>query len=269
MTTRPTAPRSIYAGRLGEFPQLAFADHEAFAHRDRWREFFGARIGNAFDQRIIFEIGCSDGDFLSRIAAKFPTTAFIGLDWKFKSLHDAAARVTAMGLQNVALIRGRGQDIGRLFALREVDEIWVFHPDPCDRDVEMKNRLIAEPFLFDAHQVLRDGTSHVCLKTDHPGYYQWTLSLLGLPQPESFGSPCAASAPRVRTKGLMKPKDLPPSSEAIRERFAVPITSADYWNDAAALAQTLTRDFAGERTVYEARFARKRFPIYYVELQKK
>src|SRR5215207_1385688 len=107
MTAPGKPPRSIYASKLGEYSQIAFADRDAFTRRDHWREFFAGRIGDRFDQRIVFEIGCSDAAFLSRIAEKYPSTAFIGLDWKFKSLYDAAARVTAQGLENVALVRGR------------------------------------------------------------------------------------------------------------------------------------------------------------------
>ncbi|MBC8108682.1 MAG: hypothetical protein H7Z14_19015 [Anaerolineae bacterium] len=269
MTAPAKTPRSIYANKLGEYPQIAFADRDAFAHRGRWREFFSDRIGRSFDRRIIFEIGCSDAAFLSRIAGKFPNASFVGLDWKFKSLYDAAARVTTLGLRNVALIRGRGQDIGKLFSPREVDEIWIFHPDPCDRDVELKNRLISEPFLLDAHHALRDRKSPLCLKTDHPGYYQWMLSLLGMPQPAWFAAPRTASAPRLRVNDLMKAEDHPSPSESIRKRFVARVNSADYWSDPAALSQTSYQMVAGERSTYEERFVRKRFPIYHVELQKK
>lgn len=269
MTIRPTTPRSVYAIKLGEFSHVAFSDRDAFARRGQWREFFHERIGRQFDQRIVFEIGCSDCAFLGGIAGKFSQTAFIGLDWKFKSLYDAAARVTALGLHNVALVRGRGQDISRLFAPCEVNEIWIFHPDPCHREIELKNRLIAEPFLMDAHQALKDRGSSLCLKTDHSGYYQWILSLLGLPQPARLAEPCSELRPRVRVKDLMKPHDLPSASESIAKRFVVRVNSADYWSDAAAVAQTSGRMFANEHTTYEERFTRKKLPIYYVELQRK
>jgi tRNA G46 methylase TrmB len=277
--------RSVYADKLGDFADLAFGDAAAFARRGRWADYFRHRIGPAFDGRVVFEVGCSDAGLLSRVAAKHPVTGFVGLDWKAKSLYDAAGRVAGLGLANVALLRGRGQDVRRIFADGEVDEVWVFHPDPCDRDVELKNRLIAEPFLCDVREVLRDGRSTLSLKTDHPGYYQWVLGLFGLPEPAWFraardrsaagpssamaDAPPPAPVPRVRARDLMRPEDVPATSGAVRQRFEVVMTSADYWNDPAALAHTAGRGFAGEVTFFESRFVRKRQPIYYVEVRRR
>ncbi len=162
------APRSIYAAKLGEYPDVASADDAAFARRGRWGDFFRGRIGSSYDGRIVLEIGCSDAALLARVAAKGPHTGFVGVDWKCKALYDGAARVANTGLRNVALLRGRGQDVRRMFADAEVDEIWVFHPDPCDRDVELKNRLIAEPFLVGAPAGLRDGAT-LAVKTANSG----------------------------------------------------------------------------------------------------
>jgi tRNA G46 methylase TrmB len=282
MGTAGTTRRSIYADKLHDFPGVAFGDEAALQHRGKWRDFFRRRIGPQFNGRIIFEVGCADAAFLSRIAAKFSHTGFVGLDWKCKALYDAAQRVAGLSQHNIALLRGRGQDVSKIFADNEVDEIWVFHPDPCDRDVDLKNRLIAEPFLLDAHRVLRDDNSVLALKTDHPGYYQWVLGLFGLPEPEWFKaardsgvtspptarSESSAPSSRVRTCDLMRPDDIPGPSHTIRHRFEVAMNSPDYWQDRAALAHTARRCFAGESTFYESRFLKKRLPIYYFEMQK-
>jgi tRNA G46 methylase TrmB len=236
MTPRPL-PRSAYANKLRDFPDFTFTDGDAFIRRGQWHAFFEDRIGPSFDGRIIIELGCSDAALLTTVAAKYPTTAFIGLDWKCKPLHDAATRITTQNLRNIALLRARAQDILQIFAQREVDEIWLFHPDPCDSAIELKNRLIAEPFLNDVHRVLRDDHSTLSLKTDYAAYYQWVLSLFGLPR--------------------------------IRRSFKVAINSADYWNDPDAQSRTAARCFAGEVTTYEARFIKKRQPIYYFEIMKK
>jgi tRNA G46 methylase TrmB len=237
-------------------------DRAAFGRRGRWGDIFRQRIGPTFDGRLIVEIGCFDAAYLSRIAAKYPGTAFVGLDWKCKAVYDGARRITDLGLRNVLLVRGRGQDVLRIFAEREVDEVWVFHPDPCDRPAELKNRLMAEPFLTDVYAVLREAGSRLSLKTDHPGYYQWVLGLFDLPEPQGF-------RPRARTRDLMPATDLRDRSEAILRRFRVLVNSADYWNDPAARAATADRYFAGEATLFESRFVTKRQPIYYFEIGKR
>lgn len=227
-------------------------------------------MGGGFEGRIVFDIGCADGGYLTRIARRYPAVAFVGLDWKHKAIHDAATSSSDAGLQNVALLRARAQDLTHIFADGEVGEIWLFHPEPCDRPVELPNRLIREPFLLDAHRVLRGPNGRLCIKTDHPGYYQWILSLLGLPHPAWFGDPSLPDAPRVRRKDLMRTEDVPSRSAAVLDRFDVAMNSTDFWRDMAQRPNLFeTRLFAPEKTFYETRYLSKRLPIYYVELARR
>lgn len=266
--------RQLLADQLRAFGGLVFVDADAHQHRGRWQAVFRDRIGPAFNGRVIFEVGCADADFITRIARAQPQTGFVGLDWKYRSLHAGAERIRQCGLANVILLRGRAQDISSMFAPGELDEVWVFHPDPCDKPRELRNRLISEPFLVAVSAALRGTGSRLCLKTDHAGYYQWVLALLGLPEPDHFDPASAGAAaddparsvPRLRRGDLMSAQDLPPPSPAVQARFRVSVNSPDFWNDPAAQALTAARFFAGEVTAFEHRFRRKRLPIYYVEL---
>ena len=221
--------RSVYADRLLEFPEIVFSDGREFSRRGRWRESFPNRV-----ERLIVEIGCNDAALLADVAARHPHTAFVGIDWKCRALHAAAERVARADLRNVALLHGRGQDITRMFADGEVDEIWLFHPDPCDRPRERPNRLFAEAFLTDVAAVLRGPGSLLILKTDHREYYESALAL-------------AASCP-------------------VSKCFDVSTRSADFWGDEPVRAKVAARCFAGGVTSFEDRFRRKRKPIHYLEL---
>jgi tRNA (guanine-N7-)-methyltransferase len=229
----PLRRRSVHADRLLQFPDVVLLDGAEFTHRGAWREFFATLISPTFDGRIIFEIGCNDAALLATVAAKHATTAFVGIDWKCRALHTAAERVVAAGLRNVMLLHGRGQDLSRIFAGGELDELWVFHPDPCDKPRELPNRLLGKPFLKDAQRVLRCGSSLV-LKTDHRGYYKSMLELVS----------------------------------GVADLFDVVGYSIDFWNDDRALGACQNKCFAGEATVYESRFRRKRKPIYFLEMRK-
>ena len=234
MSTRVIRRRSVYADKLLAFPEFVSSDGAQFSRRGTWREFFSPRIGPAFDGRIIFEIGCNDGALLARVAVRHPTTAFIGIDWKCRALHTAAERVSAEDLRNVALLHGRAQDVRQMFSQREIDEVWVFHPEPCDKPRELANRLIAEPFLRDVHSVLRDGGSLV-LKTDHLTYYQGSLDV----------------------------------GQTVADEFDLVASSADFWNYAPLQRAIAGRGFAGESSAFEDRYRRKRRPIYYLEWRKR
>lgn len=227
--------RSVFADRLLAFEDFVFSDGAERALGGGWRECFQHRIGDGFDGRVILEIGCNDSALLCRLAARHPTNAFIGIDWKCRALHTAAERITAAGVQNVALLHGRAQDLCTMFDEGELSEIWIFHPDPCDKPRERRNRLVSGEFLVDVHSVLRDSGT-LALKTDHREYFNSVLHVLE--QPEVF------------------------------RRFALAVSTADYWNDPAAQASSAQRCFSGEATSFEQRFRRKGKPIHYVELRK-
>ena len=236
------ARRSVFADRLLEFPDLVFSDGRELHHRGRWHEHFATRMLNrslapvlraegvkTFDGRVILEIGCNDAHLLAAVAATHPTTAFIGIDWKARALFNAAQRVAARQLNNVALLHARAQDIRKSFGDHELDEIWIFHPEPLDNPREIQNRLISEPFLVDLHHALRPG-GVLALKTDHGGYFDVVLEVFA----------------------------------RLSDRFHLTATSTDFWIDGTdQSAAVATRAFAGEITPFEGRFISKRKPIYF------
>jgi tRNA (guanine-N7-)-methyltransferase len=252
--------KNNFEEQLRQYPDIAAGGADVFARRGAWRQHFEKRIGRSFGGRIILEVGCADASFLSDVAAKHPAVAFVGLDWKFKSLLTGAQRIAAAELRNVALLRGRAQDLLKIFSPGEVDEIWVFHPEPCPEPPQRKNRLIAEPFLNDAHELLSNQESVVAIKTDHAGYFQWIHRLLALPAP--------ALSQRVRLRDVEPADDLPEPSNAARSRFELAASSADFWQDPSIIERTKDRCFAGSVTPYENRFVQKRRPIHYIELRK-
>ncbi len=224
----PPKPRSIYAEKLGEYPDVIFPDTAAKARQGAWAELFRERIGTAFSGQIILDVGCFDAGYLSEIAIGHPTIGFIGIDWKYKAIYDGGNRISGLQQKNIILIHGRGNEISDFFHTRELDEIWVLHPDPCDQPHELKNRLINERFLAVALSLLRSG-GLLTLKTDHAGYYQWAADAL------------------ARTP-----------------RFELITASNDFWNDPVALAHTAHRPYAGHRTLFETRFIRRKQPIYFL-----
>jgi tRNA (guanine-N7-)-methyltransferase len=227
--------RSIYVEKLKEFTDVALIDESAFSHRGRWRNVFHSRIGPSFNGQIIFEIGCADAEYVCRVAAKRAETAFVAIDWKYGDVCRGARRVAEIALRNVLLLRGRAQDVHQIFTGGEIDEAWLFHPEPCDRPREIKNRLVSPAFLAELHGVLRS-SGVLAIKTDHRAYYDWVLEVANVP--------------------------------VVAQQFTLSAISDHFWNDPQVLSHVAQRAFAGELTAWERRFANHR-PIYFVELTRR
>jgi tRNA G46 methylase TrmB len=237
-----TKPRSVYAERLGEYPEVILPEGVAQGIRRTWGDFFVRRTEGAFSGQIVLDVGCFNAAYLAAIAANHPATAFVGIDWKYKAIFDGGRTVSERGLKNLVLMHGRGREIGRWFGERELAEVWVLHPDPCDGPKELKNRLVAGPFMLEVARVLRPGGLFT-LKTDHAEYFAWARGVFGVED-------------RVA---------LPPQVDEVARLFQVSAMSADYWADAGVRAQTAGRPYAGQRTHFEERFIRRRQPIHFLE----
>lgn len=256
--------RSAFIDKLLTYDEYAFTDGRETQGRGRWREYLQDRIGSSFSGRIVLEVGCHNGTLFLAAARAHPTTGFLGLDWTPRHLLQAAERVAAQSLRNVALLHGRAQDLGRMVSDGELDELWLFHPEPHD----LPQLLFDEPFLLRSAQLLRS-SGHVCLKTDHPGYFQHALALMGLAEPQVFTQARSGGGPRMKRTELFAPESLPQPSIAVMDKFTVGAMSTDYWHDAKVQSQTASRAFAGRSSGYEQRFRQKRLPIYYLELVKR
>lgn len=259
MSTPSLPRRSVFSDRLLQFRNFAFSDGAEFSRRGTWADYFRTRIGPAFTGEIVLDVGCHEGELLSAVSTQNPATAFIGLDWKPRSLFHAATKLQAS--PNVALLHARAQDLSRLFAPSELSELWLFHPEPCALPHELSHRLFNPPFLLAAHTALRPG-GLFCLKTDHPGYFQHALALLGLPPPFAAAHSAVPAHPRPRTADLGPPAELPPPDPALTSGFLPTSIEPDFWS-----AQPSSRLFSPHTTTYEARFRRRKNPIHYLELQ--
>lgn len=229
--------RSVFADKLREFA-FVWGDDDVFRHAGQWRARFPRVFQRSSDAATLvrsplyLEIGCNNADFLARVAMKHPQIDFVGVDWKARPLYLGAQHIAEQSLANIALLRARAQELDRVFAPGELDEIWLFHPDPFDSDKDRPMRLMSPSFLHAVSRVLRPGGRFV-LKTDHREYFEATRTLLA----------------------------------AVEERFVTEVESADLWTDAAAQRHAAGLALSGETTLFEQRFIRRHQPIHFISVQ--
>lgn len=257
-----------YKARLKEFSEFVFDEDDLTRMSGRWRGFFHARTGIE-PNRLVLEIGCSNAFFLGKLAQANPRDAFVGLDWKYKVLYKGAKRVESEKIANLSLIRGVAQKtlpVG--FGARELDEIWVFFPDPWAKKAQLKHRLLQDAFFAECARVLKSG-GKLHIKTDHPGYFQCIAALCGRKIAElpdySVADPTERSRrARQMLMRTLAPEELPAESCAIANNYRLTFLALNYWNDQKRPA-TL---FSETQTLFERGFVEQKLPIYYFELTK-
>jgi tRNA (guanine-N7-)-methyltransferase len=146
---------------------LEFPEHMA----DRWTEQFQN------ENPIILELACGKGEYSVNMALAFPNTNFIGVDVKGNRMYIGAKRALTEGIENVAFLRTRIEQITQYFKPHSVAEIWITFPDPFLRDGKAKNRLTHHKFLALYQQILVPG-GIIHLKTDSAELYDFTQEMV-------------------------------------------------------------------------------------------
>jgi tRNA (guanine-N7-)-methyltransferase len=139
--------------------------------RGKWNAFF--KNGNP----ITLELACGKGEYSVNLGRQHKDRNYIGIDIKGNRMYTGAKTALAEGLNNVAFLRIRIEQITSFFAPGEVDEIWIIFPDPFLKKGKSKNRLTHERFLHAYQQIMRPG-GRVNLKTDSKELYEFTMEVI-------------------------------------------------------------------------------------------
>lgn len=156
------APKNIYARRIEEEALPILLDGRSEENRGGWRGV----------SPLYVEIGCNGGHFLVPYADRHREWDFVGLDLKYKQLYRAAIKAKRAQVGNVRWVRAYAQRLHHVFALGEIDGLFVFFPDPWPKRATWKNRLITESWLRQVHPLLSPD-ARVIIKTDDVSYAQW------------------------------------------------------------------------------------------------
>ena len=126
---------------------------------------------------ITLELACGRGEYSLGMARMFPKRNFIGVDIKGARIWQGARIAIEEGLQNVAFIRTRIEQIALFFEPHEISEIWITFPDPFPRKSKVNRRLTAPIFLEQYRKILKPG-GMMHLKTDADSLFEFTKSSL-------------------------------------------------------------------------------------------
>lgn len=146
---------------------------QGFALKGRWAsDFFKNELP------LSLELGCGKGDYTIGLARKDRNFNYVGVDVKGARFWRGAKTAIEEGLNHVAFLRIRIDQIANYFAPEDkINQIWITFPDPQPREGKEKKRLTSPQFL-ERYRLICNPDTVVNLKTDDRPLYEYTMQVV-------------------------------------------------------------------------------------------
>jgi len=153
-------------------PKLVGFDNKEVDYKGCWSSGYFKN-----DHPLVLELACGGGEYSLGMAALSPEKNFIGVDVKGARIYKGSSRAVEGGIQNVAFVRTRIEQLHLFFGPGEVHEIWITFPDPFLRYRKLNRRLTSTWFIDVYKKVLLPG-GLIHLKTDDDTLFKFTLDTI-------------------------------------------------------------------------------------------
>ena len=125
---------------------------------------------------VVLEIGCGMGETTAAIADARRDTDFIGVEVHGPGVGALLARIEAMGLSNVRVVRHDAVEVvADMIAPASLAGVHVFFPDPWPKKRHHKRRLLQPAFVTELAARIRPG-GYLHAATDWEDYAQEMLT---------------------------------------------------------------------------------------------
>jgi tRNA (guanine-N7-)-methyltransferase len=152
-----------------------YFDYDQAVHmKGKWKK---ESFSVSEDTPLDLEIGTGNGFFFAHHCFQNPKRAVVGLEIKYKPLHQTLKRAQSLGCVNGKGIRMHAAQVEQIFVPNEIDNTYIFFPDPWPKKRHHKNRLIQLDFLHTLYDLQKPG-SFLEFKSDNPEYFDWTVEKL-------------------------------------------------------------------------------------------
>lgn len=123
---------------------------------------------------IYLEIGSGKGEFLIKMANKFPELSFIGVEKNVTCAGITAKKMVEAEVKNAKLIYADAQQLLPLFKDGSIKTIFLNFSDPWPKKRHHKRRLTSDLFLKEYYRVLTKG-GRLIFKTDNSDLFKDSL----------------------------------------------------------------------------------------------
>ncbi len=165
--TRQIPNPNIYVKMLPEYKNWIYLEEEAPLHKGKWVDVF-----NETRLPLDLEIGCGNGFFFEHQVRNNLSRNLLGIELKYKPLVQTVRRVKRLNLTNGKGLRFNAQFINLIFEKEELDNVYIYFPDPWPKTRQLKNRLLRREFLNNLFS-LQKTDCFVDFKTDSKNYFDF------------------------------------------------------------------------------------------------
>ena len=127
--------------------------------------------------KVHVEIGCGSGRYLMELARKYPNDTFLGFELRLKRLVLAVKKIKREKLENILLMRERGEYLDDYFDAGVIDVLHINFPDPWSKKGLRKHRIFSESLLEMMYRLFSPN-GEILFKTDHHEYFKFTTEMI-------------------------------------------------------------------------------------------
>lgn len=125
------------------------------------------------NNEIHLEIGMGKGDFIIKMAKKYPNINFIGIEMFDSVILRAVQKLENIELPNLKLIRYDATNIEKIFD-KEIDTLYLNFSDPWPKNRHEHRRLTSQRFLERYDKIFKE-KKHIIQKTDNRKLFEFSL----------------------------------------------------------------------------------------------
>lgn len=164
-------PNAYIKAIYGEYSAWTFDEEATPTLKGQWRvKAFQA----SDDIPLDLEIGTGNGLHFANLALGNPQRLVLGLELRYKPLIQSIRRVIRGGGRNARMARYNAFLVPELFVANELNDVYIFFPDPWEKQRQHKHRIIQDEFLKKLFEVQKLG-SKLVFKTDSADYFAWAM----------------------------------------------------------------------------------------------
>jgi tRNA (guanine-N7-)-methyltransferase len=152
-----------------DYSEWVFTEKTAVKQKGVWRE---QAFQSHAEMPLDLEIGVGNGYFFEHLCKSVSDRLLLGIELKYKPLIQTVKRALRTGARNMRLIRYDASDLKDIFAPQELNNVYIFFPDPWPKKRHQKNRLLTYEFFMTLFELQKPG-SCVEIKTDSREYFDW------------------------------------------------------------------------------------------------